>query len=85
MLTPHALGDACDVGLATDPCGTGHVIGAAIFRSLEALFGLRWSTATDIWSFGATVSLWYDSPLCLNLTNHLAAHQPDLGAKFPHL
>ncbi|KAK5711485.1 hypothetical protein LTR17_018360 [Elasticomyces elasticus] len=48
-------GDACNVGLETDPRGTAHVIGAAIFRSPEALLGLKWSTPTDIWSFGATL------------------------------
>ncbi|WPB06585.1 uncharacterized protein RHO25_011242 [Cercospora beticola] len=48
-------GDACDVGLQTDPRGTAHAIGAAIFRSPEALLGLKWSTPTDIWSFGATL------------------------------
>jgi casein kinase II subunit alpha len=31
------------------------VIGAAIFRSPEALLGLKWSTPTYIWSFGTTV------------------------------
>lgn len=48
-------GDACNVGFETDPRGTAHVIGAAIFRSPEALLGLKWSTPTDIWSFGATL------------------------------
>ncbi|KAK4889762.1 hypothetical protein LTR27_011474 [Elasticomyces elasticus] len=42
-------GDVCNVGFDT------HVIGAAIFRSPEALLGLKWSTPTDIWSFGATL------------------------------
>jgi casein kinase II subunit alpha len=32
------------------------IIGAAMFRSPEANFCLRWGTATDIWSLGATVS-----------------------------
>ena len=32
------------------------VIGAAIFRSPEAILNLRWRAPTDIWSFGATVS-----------------------------
>lgn len=35
----------------------GYVIGAAVFRSPEAMLNLKWGTATDIWSFGATVSL----------------------------
>ncbi len=34
----------------------GHIIGAAIFRSPEAMLNLRWKASTDIWSFGATVS-----------------------------
>ncbi|EGP89626.1 uncharacterized protein MYCGRDRAFT_37854 [Zymoseptoria tritici IPO323] len=49
-------GDAWDVGFDSNPQGTRHAIGAAIFRSPEALFGLKWSTPTDIWSFGATAS-----------------------------
>lgn len=31
-------------------------IGTPIFRSPEAHLRMRWGTATDIWSFGATVS-----------------------------
>jgi len=34
----------------------GFMTGAPIFRSPEASFGIPWGTATDIWSFGATVS-----------------------------
>jgi len=34
----------------------GPLIGAAIFRSPEAMLQLRWGQSTDIWSFGATVS-----------------------------
>jgi serine/threonine protein kinase len=30
-------------------------IGAAIFRSPEAMMQLRWGQSNDIWSFGATV------------------------------
>jgi casein kinase II subunit alpha len=30
-------------------------IGAAIFRSPEAMMQLRWGQSTDIWSFGTTV------------------------------
>ncbi|KJX94470.1 hypothetical protein TI39_contig4189g00010 [Zymoseptoria brevis] len=48
-------GDAWDVGFDSNPQGTRHAIGAAIYRSPEALFGLKWSTPTDIWSFGATL------------------------------
>lgn len=34
----------------------GHLIGAVITRSPETMLGLRWGTATDIWSFGSSVS-----------------------------
>jgi casein kinase II subunit alpha len=34
----------------------GPLIGAAIFRSPEAMLQLRWGPSTAIWSFGATVS-----------------------------
>lgn len=35
-------------------------IGAALWRSPEAILGLRWDTSTDIWSYGATlISLLY--------------------------
>lgn len=55
------LGDCGDV-YRVDPKGHvklgehGHAIGAAIFRSPEALLNLRWGAPTDIWSFGTTVS-----------------------------
>lgn len=48
-------GDTCTIDPNADPL-EGHVIGAAIFRSPEAMLNLRWKTPTDIWSFGATVS-----------------------------
>ena len=48
-------GDACMIDANADPL-EGHVIGAAIFRSPEAMLNLRWRAPTDIWSFGATVS-----------------------------
>ena len=49
-------GDAYRVNLNADPFEEGHIIGAAIFRSPEAMLNLRWGTPTDIWSFGTTVS-----------------------------
>lgn len=49
-------GDTYQVTPNADPKEDGHIIGAAIFRSPEAMLNLRWGTATDIWSFGATVS-----------------------------
>ncbi|RMD41276.1 hypothetical protein DV735_g3857, partial [Chaetothyriales sp. CBS 134920] len=48
-------GDAWNVGHDVNPKGQGHIIGAAIFRSPEAMLQLRWATPTDIWSFGATL------------------------------
>ncbi|EPE26520.1 Protein kinase-like (PK-like) [Glarea lozoyensis ATCC 20868] len=47
-------GDAC---LLNDlkPEGNEHIIGAHMFRSPEAMLNMRWGTATDIWSFGATL------------------------------
>jgi serine/threonine protein kinase len=33
----------------------GEEVGTAIFRSPEIMLSMRWSTSTDIWSFGATV------------------------------
>lgn len=34
----------------------GDPIGTPIFRSPEAHLQMKWGTATDIWSFGATAS-----------------------------
>ena len=48
-------GDTCMVDPNADPF-EGHVIGAAIFRSPEAMLNLRWKAPTDIWSFGAMAS-----------------------------
>ena len=44
-------------------------IGAAIFRSPEAMLNLRWGSSTDIWSFGATVSD-VAAPYYLDHTHH---------------
>ena len=33
------------------------IIGAGIFRSPKAMLNMPWGTATDIWSFGTSVSL----------------------------
>jgi serine/threonine protein kinase len=51
-------GDTYRVDPNADPKEEGHIIGAAIFRSPEAMLNLKWGTPTDIWSFGATVSHW---------------------------
>lgn len=69
-----ALGDCGDVhrvDLNADPRDMfkedGQIIGAAIFRSPEAMLNLRWGTATDIWSLGTTVSFClrlHFSPIC---------------------
>ncbi|KAI9840788.1 MAG: hypothetical protein M1837_001318 [Sclerophora amabilis] len=48
-------GDAFRVDPDASPFEEGHVIGAAIFRSPEAMLNLRWRAPTDIWSFGATL------------------------------
>lgn len=34
----------------------GHLIGAGISRSPEAMLQMHWGTATDVWSFGNAVS-----------------------------
>jgi casein kinase II subunit alpha len=49
-------GETCKVDPTAVPLEEGHIIGAAIFRSPEAMLNLRWKASTDIWSFGATVS-----------------------------
>ena len=74
------LGDCADayrVDPNADPFEVGHLIGAAIFRSPEANLQLRWGTATDIWSFGATVSM-FDRHAYDWLTPG-AAHKSHLG------
>ena len=43
-------GDSTHVDSVTE----GHIIGATIFRSPEAMLNLIWGPATDIWSLGAT-------------------------------
>ncbi|KAL9128235.1 MAG: hypothetical protein Q9217_003051 [Psora testacea] len=48
-------GDAFMIDPNASPFEEGHVIGAAIFRSPEAMLNLRWRAPTDIWSFGATL------------------------------
>ena len=52
------LGDCGDVyrfNPKADLFEEGHIIGAAIFRSPEAMLNLRWGPPTDIWSLGTTV------------------------------
>lgn len=41
-------GDSSPVDSNADPSEGGHIIGATIFRSQEAMLGLRWKTSTDI-------------------------------------
>lgn len=49
-------GDVFDIEAnPRSPEEDGHIIGAAIFRSPEAMFNLQWGPPTDIWSFGTTV------------------------------
>ncbi|KAL9023335.1 MAG: hypothetical protein Q9196_007265 [Gyalolechia fulgens] len=54
--------DTCMIDPDADPL-EGPVIGAAIFRSPEAMLNLRWRAPTDIWSFGATLIslIWGDN------------------------
>jgi serine/threonine protein kinase len=49
------LGNAVDI--SPDMNTEGHTIGSAFFRSPEALLGMQWTQATDIWSFGTLVSI----------------------------
>ena len=51
-------GDAYRIKPNANPFEEGHIIGAAIFRSPEAMLNLRWGLPTDIWSFGTTVCCW---------------------------
>lgn len=81
------LGDACIIDPNADPL-QGHVIGAAIFRSPEAMLNLRWKAPTDIWSFGATVSCTYSfhSPTSLLTTaTTIIVDQSHLGRQLAHL
>jgi serine/threonine protein kinase len=48
----------------------GELIGAPVFRSPEASLHLQWGTATDIWSFGAMVSL-----LLSRINNNLGTYR----------
>ncbi|KAL9004711.1 MAG: hypothetical protein Q9188_002486 [Gyalolechia gomerana] len=49
------LGDSVPEDVSTN---TGqHMIGAPIYRAPEVMLNVRWTTAVDIWSLGATVSL----------------------------
>ena len=85
-------GDACRVNPKDHLklAETGHVIGAHMFRSPEAMLNLRWGTSTDIWSFGTTVR---DSDLrhcrfmapIVPLTLYVAAHKPDMGIRLAYL
>ncbi|KAL9636052.1 MAG: hypothetical protein Q9164_003076 [Protoblastenia rupestris] len=52
-------GDVFVVGQKASPLQDGHVIGAAIFRSPEAMLNLCWRAPTDIWSFGASGNKWH--------------------------
>ncbi|EGC44178.1 serine/threonine protein kinase [Histoplasma capsulatum var. duboisii H88] len=56
------FGDTCHVGPNPDPNEDGHIIGAGIFRSPEAMLNLRWGPPTDIWSFGATMNFFGPLP-----------------------
>jgi len=67
----------------------GDPIGTPIFRSPEAHLQMSWSTATDIWSFGAMASfeLPYWTKVCHLKSNFLgiAAYQSHVWGRLPHL
>ncbi|KAK4979606.1 hypothetical protein LTR28_003707 [Elasticomyces elasticus] len=67
-------GDAWHVGHDVDPKWEGHIIGAAIFRSPEAMLQMRWATPTDIWSFGATQARYF-GPFPLSYEDVVDAEQ----------
>jgi len=62
----------------------GHIIGSPIFRSPEATLALKWSYATDIWSFGATVgftqAMWASSSNLKRCT----VNQSDMGQRLAY-
>ena len=50
------LGDMGDcVPVAVESNNGFHIIGAPMFRAPEVMLNIPWTTAVDIWSFGATV------------------------------
>jgi serine/threonine protein kinase len=51
------------VPATSDYAEQGDLIGAAMFRSPEANLHLPWGPSTDIWSFGAMVSVYNGSKL----------------------
>lgn len=55
------LGDSVPEDIATN--NGQHIIGAPIYRAPEVMLNVKWTSAVDIWSLGATVRL-----LCLALT-----------------
>lgn len=67
-------GDAYRFNPKPNPFEEGHVIGAAIFRSPEAMLNLRWGPPTDIWSLGTTVCQWRSTMLLVGLLPAHAAH-----------
>ncbi|RMZ22701.1 hypothetical protein D0859_13274 [Hortaea werneckii] len=75
-------GDAYEADLATHPHGPARIIGAAIFRSPEALLGLQLSTSTDMWSFGATLMslLWGRGFHIFKPIDGVSADDPDFPA-----
>lgn len=62
------LGDLGDSVLTTERSNNGfHIIGAPVFRAPEVMLNIPWTTAADIWSFGATVRI-YDLGVVLGDT-----------------
>ncbi|KAL8945391.1 MAG: hypothetical protein Q9211_000100 [Gyalolechia sp. 1 TL-2023] len=75
------LGDLGDSVAEDDPTNTGqHIIGAPIYRAPEVMLNVRWTTAVDMWSLGATL-------ICYLLRRHIFVPdgiEPD-DDRFPFL
>ena len=71
-------GDTCMIEPDADPL-EGHVIGAAIFRSPEAMLNLGWRAPTDIWSFGTMVSSTWSPRLQPHHNDRIIVNQSYMG------
>lgn len=62
-------------------------MGAAFFRSPEAMMQLRWGQSTDIWSFGTTVSRTSQvrHSIFPDFSHIYIAHKPHLGSQLVHV
>ena len=77
-------GDVCRFDPNADPFKEGHIIGAAIFRSPEAMLNLRWGPPTDIWSLGATVCISYSQQGRFLMLTIMIAYQPTFWEALAH-